>query len=267
LSALLLHFSRARGRKRAQLSESIDSKTKSGGNLLRERYSRKSDRGHFGFARHTTVCARAREHPFLPSFLGARKIFSVVSSRGDATTMRSCAADNGREPPENFTRTMSPRVYHSVVYEFALVYHSTAWHFSSFHLNGWRSLTSFVDRFVRIALHYFGIESFFCRCRRNGEFTAHIYSMDTFDRTNFIHDKFQERRPPRKTITHRRNRSIERKNYLAAPSTSPSLIPNACFIQTNRRLIPSRVQKSKQTLVPLFSNCSLQIRLRDKKNS
>jgi hypothetical protein len=110
------------------------------------------------------VCVRPprpHEHPFLPSFLGARKIFSVVSSRGDATTMRSCAPDNGREPPENFTRTMSPRVYHSVVYEFALVYHSMPWHFSSFHLNGWRSLTSFVDRFVRIALHYFGIESFF----------------------------------------------------------------------------------------------------------
>jgi len=153
-----------RGRKRAQLSESIDSKTKSGGNLLRERYSRKSDLLVLGFAWHTQLCVRAAAPPArasFPSFLGARKIFSVVSSRGDATTMRSCAPDNGREPPENFTRTMSPRVYHSVVYEFALVYHSTAWHFSSFHLNGWRSPTSFVDRFVRIALHYFGIESFF----------------------------------------------------------------------------------------------------------
>lgn len=82
------------------------------------------------------VCVYLLLYPVsFASFLGARKIFSVVSSRGSVATIRSCAANNGREPSENFTRTMSSRVYHSVVYEFALVYHPTGRHFSSFHLN------------------------------------------------------------------------------------------------------------------------------------
>jgi len=85
-----------------------------------------------------------RNHPFLLSSERER-FFSVISSRGSVTTIRSRAADNGREPSENFIRTMSSWVYHSVGYELAIVYHLTDRHFSSFHLEGWWFLTSFID--------------------------------------------------------------------------------------------------------------------------
>lgn len=94
----------------------------------------------FRLVGETLVCGCTRvllrSQSSFPSFLGARKIFSAISSRGSVATIRSRAADNGREPSENFTRTMSSWVYHLVGYELAIVYHSLAGIFHRFVLRG-----------------------------------------------------------------------------------------------------------------------------------
>lgn len=106
-------------KERAQLSESIILKIQIDATwfeLLSSdfvRYSRKFNSFGLAWRNSVYVCGCARVYallysqPSFPSFLGARKIFSVISSRGSVATIRSRVADNGREPPENFTRTMS----------------------------------------------------------------------------------------------------------------------------------------------------------------